>query len=148
MLSSDHLQLVDPSVFGHHRQRMVSLGVRILHSVPDSEDVVQEAWLRWRQSSCVSPVNPEAYLTTIVTRLSLTNCGAATTDARTAGGSPSAADRRSDPQLSVELAADVAEAHLLMLQRLSPGKGRRHAAGHSRRSRAERTRCPAARQPR
>ncbi len=60
----------DP-VFRDLRPRLVRLAYRMLGSVADAEDVVQDAWLRWLAADQTSVREPAAYLRTIVTRLSL-----------------------------------------------------------------------------
>jgi RNA polymerase sigma-70 factor, ECF subfamily len=53
------------------RKRLVSLAYGYLGSVVDGEDIVQEALLRFEQSDRTSIQNAEAWLTTVVTRLSI-----------------------------------------------------------------------------
>ena len=36
-------------IFETHRPRLVRLAYRMLGSVAEAEDVVQDAWLRWQQ---------------------------------------------------------------------------------------------------
>ena len=59
---------VDPSeIFDQHRPLLFSIAYRMLGSVMDAEDVVQEAFLRWQRTSEVR--SPGAYLSAIITRL-------------------------------------------------------------------------------
>lgn len=60
----------DP-VFADLRPRLVRLAYRMLGSVADAEDVVQDAWLRWLASDRDAVLQPAAMLRTIVTRLCL-----------------------------------------------------------------------------
>ncbi len=53
------------------RQRLVGLAYRILGSVAEAEDVVQDALLRWRNLDRSEIHNPAAFLTTMVTRLAV-----------------------------------------------------------------------------
>ena len=57
--------------FEQHRPRLLSAAVRMLGSVPDAEDMVQEAWFRFRRSSPGEIDNVAAWLTTVVSRLCL-----------------------------------------------------------------------------
>ena len=57
-------------VFEVHRPRLVRLAYRMLGSLTEAEDIVQDAWLRWRGSGD-GIENPEAYLSRIVSRLCL-----------------------------------------------------------------------------
>ena len=65
MLSSFNLQ--EPS----ERKRLLSLAYGYLGSLVEGEDIVQEALLRFEQSDHASIQNVEAWLTTVVTRLSI-----------------------------------------------------------------------------
>jgi RNA polymerase sigma-70 factor (ECF subfamily) len=47
------------------------ISYRILGAVADAEDVLQDAWLRWSTTDAAQVNNPEAFLTTVVSRLSL-----------------------------------------------------------------------------
>jgi RNA polymerase sigma-70 factor (ECF subfamily) len=53
------------------RRRLLSLAYGYLGTLVDSEDIVQEALLRFEQSDRASIQNVEAWLTTVVTRLSI-----------------------------------------------------------------------------
>jgi RNA polymerase sigma-70 factor (ECF subfamily) len=56
--------------FEAQRSRLLRLAYRMLGSLSEAEDVVQDAWLRWSRSD-ESVDTPAAYLTRIVTRLCL-----------------------------------------------------------------------------
>ena len=57
--------------FEPHRRRLTSIAYRMLGSLSDAEDVVQDAFLRWRDAPRDDVRSDGAYLTTIVTRLCL-----------------------------------------------------------------------------
>src|SRR5258708_27201192 len=57
------------SEFEQYRQALFGLAYRMLGSVMDAEDVVQEAFLHWQRASIESLNSPRSYLMTIVTRL-------------------------------------------------------------------------------
>ncbi|MBL0939317.1 MAG: sigma-70 family RNA polymerase sigma factor [Gemmatimonadaceae bacterium] len=59
------------STFEAHRQRLVRLAYRMLGSRANAEDIVQEAWLRWRQVDESTVQDAGGYLSRIVTRLCL-----------------------------------------------------------------------------
>jgi RNA polymerase sigma-70 factor (ECF subfamily) len=59
------------AVFDPLRPRLTRIAYRMLGSVADAEDVVQEAFLRWHASDRVAVREPEAYLRQVVTRLCL-----------------------------------------------------------------------------
>jgi RNA polymerase sigma-70 factor, ECF subfamily len=61
---------VAPSgVFDLHRPLLFSIAYRMLGSVMDAEDVVQEAYLRWQRAPEAEVRSPRAYLSAVVTRL-------------------------------------------------------------------------------
>jgi RNA polymerase sigma-70 factor, ECF subfamily len=57
--------------FERHRPLLFSIAYRMLGSVMDAEDVVQEAYLRWQRVSADGIRSPKSYLSAIVTRLSI-----------------------------------------------------------------------------
>jgi RNA polymerase sigma-70 factor (ECF subfamily) len=57
--------------FETHRPRLVRLAYRMLGSVAEAEDVVQDAWLRWQQTDQSKIESAPAFLSRIVTRLCL-----------------------------------------------------------------------------
>lgn len=59
------------TAFARQRPRLVRLAYRMLGTVADAEDVVQEAWLRWLATDQKAVREPAAFLRTIVTRLCL-----------------------------------------------------------------------------
>ena len=63
----------DPAteVFEAHRPRLVRLAYRMLGSMGEAEDVVQNAWLRWRSVDPAEVREPAAWLTRTTSRLAL-----------------------------------------------------------------------------
>lgn len=61
----------DEGEFERHRRHLARLAYRMLGSVSDAEDVVQDAWLRWHEADAAAIANPRAWLTRVVTRLCL-----------------------------------------------------------------------------
>ncbi len=63
----------DPAlqIFEQERPRLLGLAYRMVGTLADAEDIVQEAWLRWQAADRVSVVRPQAWLTTATARLSL-----------------------------------------------------------------------------
>ncbi|EGY01402.1 RNA polymerase, sigma-24 subunit [Nitrospirillum viridazoti Y2] len=59
------------AIFQAHRPRLVRLAYRMLGSLAEAEDVVQDAYLRWRQADHATVDVPAAFLSRIVTRLCL-----------------------------------------------------------------------------
>jgi RNA polymerase sigma factor (sigma-70 family) len=59
------------SLFTDARPRLVGLAYRILGSLADAEDVVSEVWFRWARAERDALERPEAWLTTVTTRVAL-----------------------------------------------------------------------------
>ena len=57
------------ALFEQQRGRLHGLAYRLLGSVADAEDIVQDAYLRWQRAATEDIATPRAFLTTIVTRL-------------------------------------------------------------------------------
>jgi RNA polymerase sigma-70 factor (ECF subfamily) len=57
--------------FDSFRPRLIRIAYRMLGSVADAEDIVQDAFIRWHQTDRTVVRNPEAFLTRMVTRLCL-----------------------------------------------------------------------------
>ena len=57
--------------FEAHRSFLAGLSYRMLGSVAEAEDVVQDAYLRWAQADTSTIEHPRAYLARVVTRLCL-----------------------------------------------------------------------------
>ena len=64
-----HNDTTDP--FEQHRSRLFGIAYRMLGSAMEAEDMVQETFLRWRQSDLAAIRSPKAFLNTVVTRLCL-----------------------------------------------------------------------------
>ncbi|KAA0121980.1 RNA polymerase sigma factor SigJ [Methylobacterium sp. P1-11] len=105
--------------FEAQRPRLLRLGYRMLGSLSEAEDIVQEAWLRWSgvQDSVAAPA---AYLTRIVTRLSLDHMKSARARRETYVGAwlPEPFMGASEPDETVR--DDVTMTLMLALERLSP----------------------------
>ena len=63
--------------FDSHRRRLQGIAYRMLGSVAEAEEVVQDAWLRWHEADKASLGSAEAWLVTVVTRLSIDRLRAA-----------------------------------------------------------------------
>jgi RNA polymerase sigma-70 factor (ECF subfamily) len=109
--------------FEELRPLLFSIAYRILGSVGEAEDAVQETWLRW-QASPVQPASVKAFLSAVVTRISIDVLRSARVRRETYVGSwfpePLLSDPYQDPERSAELADSVSMAALLLLERLSP----------------------------
>ncbi|MFJ9021058.1 RNA polymerase sigma-70 factor [Streptomyces sp. NPDC102259] len=109
--------------FQELRPLLFSIAYRILGSVGEAEDAVQETWLRF-EASPASPASTKAFLSAVVTRLSIDVLRSARVRREEYVGQwlpePLLSDPYEDPARSAELADSVSVAALLLLERLSP----------------------------
>jgi RNA polymerase sigma-70 factor, ECF subfamily len=109
--------------FEELRPLLFAIAYRILGSVAEAEDAVQEAWLRY-ESSPIQPRSTKAFLSAVVTRVSIDVLRSARVRRETYVGQwfpePLLTDPYEDPARSAELADSLSTAALLLLERLSP----------------------------
>jgi RNA polymerase sigma-70 factor, ECF subfamily len=109
--------------FEELRPLLFAIGYRILGSVAEAEDAVQETWLRY-ESSQTQPVSPKAFLSAVVTRISIDVLRSARVRRESYVGpwfpEPLLTDPYEDPERSAELADSLSMAALLLLERLTP----------------------------
>ncbi|MBP8533436.1 RNA polymerase sigma-70 factor [Streptomyces sp. MK37H] len=109
--------------FEELRPLLFSIAYRILGSVSEAEDAVQETWLRF-DGSATRPTSAKAYLSATVTRISIDVLRSARVRREEYVGpwfpEPLLSDPYQDPARAVELADSVSMAALLLLERLSP----------------------------
>lgn len=110
--------------FAALRPRLFSIAYRMLGTRADAEDVLQDAWLRWHQADRDALDSPEAWLVTVVTRLSIDRLRTAKAqrDAYVGWWLPEPlvdVDART-PETAAEFADDLSVALLWVLERLSP----------------------------
>jgi RNA polymerase sigma-70 factor (ECF subfamily) len=120
----------DPTaLFRRHRPRLYGIAYRMLGTVAEAEDVVQDAWLRWNEADHPALDNPEAWLVTVTTRLSIDRLRAVKAQREIYVGvwlpepmlteAPDA-ESPATPEEIHAFAGDVSVAFLFMLERLSP----------------------------
>jgi RNA polymerase sigma-70 factor, ECF subfamily len=109
--------------FEQLRPLLFAIAYRILGSVAEAEDAVQETWLRYESSPTV-PVSTKAFLSAVVTRVAIDVLRSARVRREAYVGpwfpEPLIADPYQDPERSAELADSVSMAALLLLERLTP----------------------------
>lgn len=105
------------TVFDRLRPRLTRLAYRMLGSVADAEDVVQDAWLRWQRTETPEVRDPAAFLVRTVTRLCLDVLKSARATRETYVGTwlP---EPLIDPP--ADMADDLTTALMMALERLSP----------------------------
>lgn len=112
----------DVSAFEDVRPRLFGIAYRMLGSVVEAEDVVQDAWLRWQGTDRREVRNPAAFLTTTTTRLAINATTSAHARRETYIGPwlPEPVDTSADPALGAERAEALETAVLLLLEKLGP----------------------------
>ncbi|MBR7827160.1 RNA polymerase sigma factor SigJ [Actinospica sp. MGRD01-02] len=111
--------------FEEHRRYLGAVAYRMLGSIADAEDVVQEAWLRWRDVDHAGVENPRAYLTTVVTRLCCNELDSARTRRESYYGEwlpEPLLDEAPGPQDRAEVGEQISYAVTALLERLSPAE--------------------------
>lgn len=108
--------------FDAQRRRLFGIAYRMLGSVADAEDIVQETWIRWQGTDRTDVREPAAFLTTIATRLSINVLQSAHARRETYIGPwlPEPVNTDDDPALGAERAEALQFAVLLMLEKLTP----------------------------
>ena len=121
--------MTELTAFDEHRPLLFSIAYRMLGSASDAEDVVQDAWLRYRDAADIR--SPRAFAATIVTRLCLDRLKSARATREeyvgpwlpepvlttAEGPGPSAVE---GPDVTLQRSESVTLAFLVMLETLSP----------------------------
>lgn len=110
-------------VFEEYRRLLLGLGYRLLGSMWDAEDVVQETYLRWMNTDRSQIREPRSFLVTVATRLALDQLRSARATRETYPGPwlPEPVDGQEfGPLESAELRDTLSYATLHMMERLSP----------------------------
>ncbi|MDJ0707893.1 MAG: RNA polymerase sigma-70 factor [Leptolyngbyaceae cyanobacterium MO_188.B28] len=110
--------------FNQYRSLLFAIAYRMLGSVMDAEDMVQETFLRWQQVSEQAIKSTKAYLTAIITRLCIDHLRSARVQREQYVGpwlpEPIVTEKSADPIALAELSDSLAMAFLVLLERLSP----------------------------
>jgi RNA polymerase sigma-70 factor (ECF subfamily) len=109
--------------FEELRSLLFAIAYRILGSVAEAEDAVQETWLRFEATE-TQPTSTKAFLSAVVTRISIDVLRSARVRREAYVGpwfpEPLVTDPYEDPERAAELADSVSMATLILLERLSP----------------------------
>ena len=110
------------SVFAGSRARLFGIAYRMLGSVAEAEDVVQDTWIRWQGTDRGVVLEPVAFLVTTTTRLAITAAQSARSRRETYVGPwlPEPVDTSADPGLGAERGEALELAVLLLLEKLQP----------------------------
>lgn len=128
--ASDGAQPLDPEVpirlatFDQYRSLLFSVAYRMLGSVADAEDMLQETFIRWQQAPDEEIRSPRAFLVTITSRLCINQLQSARVQREEYVGQwlpePIITGPRSDPLEIMRLDESLSMAFLVMLERLTP----------------------------
>ncbi len=116
--------MTDAEVFEAHRGLMFAIAYRMLGTIADAEDAVQDAWLRWSAAPRVDVADPRAYLARVVTTTALNRLRSARSRREAYVGpwlpEPLLTEAGPDAAERAELAESVSVAMLVVLESLTP----------------------------
>jgi RNA polymerase sigma-70 factor (TIGR02957 family) len=109
-------------LFAAHRRRLFGIAYRMLGTVADAEDIVQETWIRWQRTDRTTVREPGAFLATIATRLSINVLQSARSARETYIGPwlPEPNNPDAHPGVGAARAEALQFAILLTLEKLTP----------------------------
>ena len=112
------------AVFEELRRRLFGIAYRMIGRTADAEDIVQEAYLRWHQANTEEIRSAEAWLVSVVTRLSIDKLRKASVEREKYIGEwlpePLVASSAPDPAEKLETASNLSMAYMVLLERLTP----------------------------
>ena len=115
----------DPlAAFSQYRGLLFSVAYRMLGSVADAEDMLQETFIRWQQAAKDEIRSARAFLVTVITRLSINQLQSARVRREQYVGEwlpePLVTGPGSDPLGALKVDESLSMAFLLLLERLTP----------------------------
>jgi RNA polymerase sigma-70 factor (ECF subfamily) len=110
--------------FHSYRGLLFSIAYRMLGSVADAEDILQEAYIRWQRASGSEIQSSRAFLVTVVSRLCINQLQSARVQREEYVGhwlpEPVVTDPSADPSAAFHVDDSLSMAFLVLLERLSP----------------------------
>ena len=110
--------------FERYRSLLFSIAYRMLGSVADAEEILQEAYLRWREAPEAEVRSPKSYLSAVVTRLSIDRLRSARAWREEYVGpwlpEPLVTEGAEEVADSIELDESLSMAFLVLLESLNP----------------------------
>jgi RNA polymerase sigma-70 factor, ECF subfamily len=107
-------------LFNQHRSLLFGISYRMLGSVTEAEDIVQEAWIRWQSTDSIVQ-SPKAFLSSVVTRLCIDHLRSARVKREQYTGTWLPEPLITEPTKDcAELAESLSFAFLMLLECLSP----------------------------
>jgi RNA polymerase sigma-70 factor (ECF subfamily) len=109
-------------LFEEHRPMLFGIAYRMLATVADAEDILQDTWVEWSAVDFAALDQPRAYLARTVTNLSINRLRSAAVRRESYVGPwlPEPLVTEDDAEHRAELAEDVSLAMLVVLETLSP----------------------------
>jgi RNA polymerase sigma-70 factor, ECF subfamily len=130
---SDHDEKAQPdsaqdairlATFDQYRGLLFSIAYRMLGTVADAEDMLQETFIRWHQSADEEIRSPRAFLVTIISRLCMNHLQSARIQREEYFGEwlpePLVTDLSNDPLRALKIDESISMAFLVLLERLTP----------------------------
>jgi RNA polymerase sigma-70 factor (ECF subfamily) len=112
------------ATFDQHRSLLFSIAYRMLGSVADAEDMLQETFIRWQQAGEEDVRSPRAFLVTIISRLCITHLQSARVRREEYVGQwlpePLVTNPGNDPLQAIHVDESLSMAFLVLLERLTP----------------------------
>ncbi len=111
------------TVFHRERPHLLAVAFRILGSVADAEDTVQDAWIRYARADLDEVHNVAAWLTTVVTRLCLDLMRRSREYPKEPAElpeTPASSGDLANPEEATLLAGELAKAFMIVLDQLTP----------------------------
>jgi RNA polymerase sigma-70 factor (ECF subfamily) len=121
------------SGFLRARPRLFGIAYRMLGSVAEAEDVVQDVWVRWQTTDRSRIRNPLAFLVAATTRLAINVLQSARTRRETCMGAtlPEQVDTCADPGVEAERGEALSFAVRLLLEKLLPTERAAYVLRHA-----------------
>jgi RNA polymerase sigma-70 factor (ECF subfamily) len=112
------------ATFDQYRGLLFSIAYRMLGTIADAEDMLQETFIRWHQSAEQDIRSPRAFLVTIISRLCMNHLQSARVQREEYVGQwlpePILTDPNSDPLKTLKIDESLSMAFLVILERLTP----------------------------
>jgi RNA polymerase sigma-70 factor, ECF subfamily len=112
------------ATFDQYRSLLFSVAYRMLGSVADAQDMLQEAFIRWQQAPDEDIRSPRAFLVTIISRLCINHLQSARVQREEYVGQwlpePLVTDPGNDPLRIIRVDESLSMAFLVLLERLTP----------------------------
>jgi RNA polymerase sigma-70 factor (ECF subfamily) len=120
----DATESVRLATFDQHRSLLFSVAYRMLGTVADAEDMLQETFIRWQQAEEEEIRSPRAFLITIISRLCINQLQSARVRREEYIGQwlpePIVTDPANDPLNIIRVDESLSMAFLILMERLTP----------------------------